>query len=182
MKAEHLHNELHDELDELHTLPVGKLRDRYETVFAEPARSNNRQWLVRRIAWRLQSQAEGRFTDRARRRAELLARDEDLRVRPPRDRGPSLGAELRTVSGRVVGGRDCRLPVPGSVLTRDYKGLEHRVLVLADGFEYRGITYRSLSAVAHAITGSHWNGYRFFGLEKPGDEGRDNSRDHGGTP
>jgi len=59
---------------------------------------------------------------------------------------------------------DDRLPPPGTVLTRKYKGETLQVLVLADGFEYAGEVYASLSAVAKAITGSHCNGYLFFRL------------------
>jgi len=54
--------------------------------------------------------------------------------------------------------------VPGTILSREYKGREVRVLVLEKGFECDGQVYRSLSAVAEAITGSHWNGWLFFGL------------------
>ena len=63
--------------------------------------------------------------------------------------------------------RDERVPPPGTVLTRRFKGHEYRVSVLPNGFEHDGDVYRSLSAVAHAITGSHWNGLLFFGLTKP---------------
>ena len=57
-----------------------------------------------------------------------------------------------------------RLPVPGTVLTRTYRGRRVAVQVLPSGFEYEGRVYRSLSAVAKAVTGSHWNGHLFFGL------------------
>jgi hypothetical protein len=56
------------------------------------------------------------------------------------------------------------LPKPGTVLNRRYRGRLHAVQVLADGFSYRDATYRSLSAVALAITGSHCNGFLFFRL------------------
>ncbi|MCC5823403.1 MAG: DUF2924 domain-containing protein [Phycisphaerales bacterium] len=155
-----------------HLTPAG-LREVYAEVFGEPSRSNNKRWLIRRIAWRMQAQAEGGLSERARARAEELARDEDLRVRPPSDRGPGLGASLRTVTGTVVPRPpDARLPVAGTVLVRPHKGVDHRVTVLAEGFEHEGAVYRSLSAVAHAITGSHWNGYHFFGLTRPASEGR----------
>ena len=61
---------------------------------------------------------------------------------------------------------DTRLPVPGTVLTRPYKGRQIRVQVLANGFEFEGEVFRSLSAVAKKITGGHCNGYLFFGLGK----------------
>ena len=154
-------------IEELEDLTVGQLRDRYAAVFGEPTRSGNRQWLLRRVAWRLQALAEGDLSDRARRRAAELARDADIRLRPPADRGPALGADVRTVTGKVATRSDDRLPIPGGELTRTFKGTEYRVTVLQDGFEYDGTIYRSLSAVATAITGSHWNGYHFFGLTGP---------------
>lgn len=150
-----------------HLSPAG-LREIYAEVFGEPSRSNNKRWLIRRIAWRLQAQAEGGLSERARARADELARDEDLRLRPPpTDRGPALGASLRTVTGSVVPQADRRVPVAGTVLVRRFRDADHEVTVLPGGFEYQGRVYRSLSAVARAISGSHWNGYHFFGLTGP---------------
>ena len=60
---------------------------------------------------------------------------------------------------------DNRLPAVGDALVRQYKGRQVRVVVLEDGFEYDGQRYKSLSAVAKAISGSHCSGFRFFGLE-----------------
>lgn len=153
-------------IEALQGMTPAALREVFREVFGEPSRSNNRQWLIRRIAWRMQAQAEGGLSDRARTRAAELARDEDLRLRPPTDRGPGLGASLRTVSGKVVARTDARMPVAGSILVRPYQGVDHRVVVLSDGFEHGGTVYRSLSAVARAMTGSHWNGYHFFGLTR----------------
>ena len=142
-----------------------ELRDRYRALFGEETRSGNRQWLIRRIAWREQAVREGGLTERAKARAQELARDEDLRVRPPTTAEPSAGAGLRTLEGRVST-RDPRLPIPGTVLTRSYKGKDYHVTVLKDGFEYEGKIYKSLTAIADAITGTHWNGHLFFGLAK----------------
>ena len=58
--------------------------------------------------------------------------------------------------------------LPGTVLTRDYKDRRITVTVLDDGFEFEGERFRSLSAVARAVTGSHWNGFHFFGLPRKG--------------
>jgi len=60
--------------------------------------------------------------------------------------------------------RDKRLPIPGTVISKVYKGTIIDVKVLDKGFEYDGKAYRSLSAIAGAVTGQHWNGYLFFGL------------------
>ncbi len=157
------------DLATLEGLTARELRERYERVFGEAARSNNRRWLLRRVAWRMQLLAEGdlaeRAVDRARDKAATLARDADLRVRPPS--GPlDPGEPTRSVVGQMSHGRDERVPPPGAVLVRVFKGREHRVTVRANGFEFAGEVYRSLSAVAHAISGSHWNGYHFFGLGK----------------
>ena len=62
--------------------------------------------------------------------------------------------------------RDYRLPIPGSTIHKEYKGQKYIVRVLKYGFEYEKKSYKSLSAIAKKITGSHWNGYGFFGLEK----------------
>lgn len=153
----------------LPAMPVAALKERYLEVFGEATRSANKQWLIRRIAWRIQALAEGDLSERARRRAAELARDADVRLRPPTGPAslpPTEGARLMTVTGRIVRQTDARLPVPGTVLRREYRGMQHEVHVLPSGFSHEGKTYRSLSAVAAAITGSHWNGFHFFGLDK----------------
>src|SRR5262249_52424524 len=159
-------SEIAKELATLGRLSVGGLRERYAEVFGEPTNGNNRPWLVRRIAWRLQERAEGGLTERARRRAEELADDADLRVIPPRTAAGGPAGQLSTAPDRTT--KDRRLPVPGTVLTRPYKGGVLQVRVLADGFEYDGSIYWSLSAVAKAATGSHMNGFAFFGLAGKG--------------
>ena len=114
----------------------------------------------------MQSLAEGGLSERARRRAEELARDADIRTTIPRAPATTTDAPARTAIAPVLktGGPHDRLPIPGTVLTRKYRGKQVAVKVLPAGFEYEGQTYRSLSAVAKAVTGSHWNGHLFFGL------------------
>jgi Protein of unknown function (DUF2924) len=70
----------------------------------------------------------------------------------------------RTTTATVRRRLDKRLPTPGTTITREYRGDRLEVKVLATGFEYEGEVYKSLSAVAKAVTGQHWNGYYFFGL------------------
>jgi hypothetical protein len=146
------------EASRLQQAPVDALRQRYAEVFGEyPPRTGNKTWLLRRILWRLQALAEGDLSQRAQRQAALLANDADLRLTPPRLSKTTDPAALNAPY-------DPRLPKPGAVLERRYKGRLHRVQVLADGFAYADTTYRSLSAVAKAITGSHCNGFLFFRL------------------
>ena len=148
-----------------------QLRERYAELHGEPSRSGNKQWLIRRCAWRIQALAEGGLTQRAKRRARQLARDQDLRVIPPRglkmaplDRPADV---MQPARGSIRRTRDARLPMPGEQITRVYKGHLYVVDVLDDGFGYDGRRYQSLSAVAHAITGGHWNGFKFFNREDP---------------
>lgn len=156
------------EIEALRRMTVKELRRRHVELFGEENRAGNRQYLFRRIAWRLQALAEGDLSERARRRAQELARDADLRTRPPCELTmPPAPADLKTVTGRIALRRDERTPAPGTVLRRVFKAHEYHVTVLPNGFEYDGQAYRSLTAVAHAITGSHWNGWHFFGLTAP---------------
>jgi hypothetical protein len=160
------------ELAALQRMGVAALREKYTEVFGEATTTGNRTWLQRRIAWRIQVLAEGDLSERARQRAAELARDADLRVIPPREKPavlPLAWGGTRTGTLPKEKG-DGRLPPPGSVLTRKYKGGTVQVKVLAQGFEYAGALYGSLSAVAKAVTGSHCNGFLFFGLTKGGDK------------
>jgi hypothetical protein len=145
----------------LQRLSIGQLRQRFAEVFGETTNAGNKIWLIKRIAWRLQALAEGDLSERARRRAEELARDADLRLNPPR---PNLTATIvpEVVVAPTLAVVDKRLPPPGTILTRPYKGQLVQVQVLTEGFAYAGTVFPSLSAVAKAITGSHCNGYHFF--------------------
>lgn len=161
-------NDVAKELAALQRMGVAALREKYAEVFGEATATGNRIWLVRRIAWRLQALAEGDLSERAKQRAAELARDADLRILPPREK-PAVLPLVRggTRTGTLVKEKgDDRLPPPGTVLTRKYKGGTVQVKVLANGFEYAGAVYGSLSAVAKAVTGSHCNGFLFFGLTK----------------
>jgi hypothetical protein len=156
------------EIEGLRRLTVGGLRDKYRQVFGEESRSNHKDFLFRRIAWRLQANAEGGLSERARRRALEIANDADLRIRAPKDFGSRDAAGRTTVTtiSAVGGSRDGRLPAAGTLLTRDFKGQTYVVKVLEDGFEYEGRQYRSLSAIAGEIAGTRWNGFLFFGLTR----------------
>lgn len=145
----------------LQRMTASELRQRYAEVFGEQPATWNRVWMLKHIAWRLQALAEGGLSERARRRAEELANDADLRLTPPRAKTGVGPAELTTVQPLPPTG-DVRLPAPGTVLVRPYKGQTVQVQVLQSGFAYAGAVYPSLSAVAKAVTGSHCNGVLFF--------------------
>ena len=158
-----MHPDLATEIAALPRLRVWALRTKFAAVFGEPTPSHNKVWLVKRIAWRLQSLAEGGLSERARRRAAELVQEADLRLSaPPAGLTPSdPAAPLRWPT-------DERLPRPGTILTRRYKGRTIQVEVLDHGFACDGQVYRSLSAVAKGVTGSHCSGHFFFGLTAKG--------------
>jgi hypothetical protein len=148
------------QIESLRKLKTGELRARYRDLFGEASASFNRAHLFRRIAWRLQAEAEGDLSERARRRATELANDSDLTLRAPQ----SFWREMER--NRDSPDRDPRLPPVDTVLERLYQGQIIRVTVLASGFEYHGKNYASLSAIAHRVTGTRWNGFHFFGLRQ----------------
>jgi hypothetical protein len=147
------------QIESLRNMKMKELKRRYLDLFGEESRSSNHQHLFRRVAWRLQARAEGDLSQRARERAARLAQDVDLRLRAPRTFWKQLA--VASASGPE---RDPRLPSAGTVLTRSYQGRTITVTVLQDGFDCDGRTYRSLSAIAHHVTGTRWNGLLFFGL------------------
>ena len=154
----------------LQDMTVPELREQYREVFGEETRSRHKEFLWKQVAWRLQANEEGGLSERARRRAAELANEADVRLVAPREgfRERAPAPRERTRVHAFAGSGDGRLPMPGAVLTREYKGREVRVTVLPEGFEHEGTVHRSLSAVAKAVTGAHWNGYHFFGLAPGG--------------
>jgi len=155
------------QINALRRMTVGELREKYREVYGEETRSGNRDWLWKRVAWRIQEIEYGGLSERAKRRAGELANELDIRSRVPRGVfGDAPDGTRNTVRARVyeMASRDRRLPMPGTVINREYKGNIHQVKVLDDGFEYEGRVFKSLSAITKEITGSHWNGFKFFNL------------------
>jgi hypothetical protein len=107
----------------------------------------SRNYLISRLAYRIQELAYGGLKPATRARLDALADALDPKA-----------ARKRVVNG----------PVVGTQLIREWRGTEHKVTVLADGFEWEGRRYKSLSAVARAITGTRWNGLTFFGVKRHG--------------
>jgi hypothetical protein len=156
------------EIENLRRASLAGLREKFREVFQEEIRSRHREHLFRRIAWRLQALAEGDLSERARGRAHQIAKDADLRMIAPRDFFRVNGERVQTTpSDRSRGKRDSRLPLPGVLLSRKWKGRTILVEALAEGFRYENRHYSSLSAIAVAVTGTRWNGLAFFGLTRP---------------
>ena len=133
------------ELDRLPTTPIADLRKRYrELLRTEPPKAFGPDLLRRSIAHRIQEKAYGGLSVSARRLLDQLVK-----------------AAMANPNGRLQLPRRIK---PGSELVRTWKGKRYRVVVMAAGFAYEGKTYASLSEIASAITGTRWNGPRFFGL------------------
>jgi hypothetical protein len=146
----------------LKQMTVGQLRERYLQVTGEATQAANRKWLVRRIIWRMQSIEEGGLSERAIARARELASGADLRTTAPKQRSLPADADRRTQVLPCGQLGIVNLPLPGTLITRMYKGRQLQVRVVTGGFEYEGELFKSLSAVAKKITGSHWSGNKFF--------------------
>jgi hypothetical protein len=147
------------QLAALDKMTVGELGEKYRELFGEPTRTRNKEYLRKRIAWRIQECAEGGLSPRALERIEQLAPEAPVRWRQPITRKDSPNGHFVLLTKP---GRDPRLPPVGTVLRRMHDGIEHHVTVLGDSFEYRGESYRSLSKLARVITGTPWNGFLFF--------------------
>ncbi len=149
----------------LRRLSVRELQAEWESVFGRPARSSNRTHLWRRLAWELQARAHGGIsTDAHTRIAELAPEVLDCTMRATRA-NPAAGdgdVAIRPADPRRV--RDPRLPTPGTIIVKNYKGRELRLVVHEDHFELDGQSFNSLSQAARHVTGSHWNGRLFWRL------------------
>jgi hypothetical protein len=149
----------------LRKMTVAELQREWERLYGEPTRNRNKTLLWKRLSWRVQELAFGGLSDCARQRLEELAAGTSVGNRTPQSAAnlAEVKAGRTTIPDRKPN-RDPRLPSPGTVLTRQYHGREIRALTLDDGFEWDGRHFRSLSAMARAVTGAKWNGRLFFHL------------------
>ena len=142
------------EIEELRQLTTPDLVERYRELWGKNPHCKHREWLWKRCAWKLQEQRHGGLSQVAKARLEELIADIDL----------PLGERNRTVTGTLRAGTRGGEHKVGTVFTRTWKGRDVRAVAVDGGFECEGVVHRSLSAVARAVTGSHWNGRLFFGL------------------
>jgi hypothetical protein len=139
------------EMESLRRASMADLRTKYREVFQEQTRCTHREHLFRRIAWRLQALAEGDLSERARGRANEIAQDSDLRINAPRDFFTVGGDQVQTTGDQNRRQQDRRLPLPGALLNRKWKGRTVLVEVLTNGFRYENQHYSSLSAIATTL-------------------------------
>jgi len=135
----------------LEKLAYADLQERWRMLLGNEPPRYSREFMVKRLAHRLQELAYGGLAPERREQMDRLLDD----------------AGYNELAGLRVGGRSRPhhgLPVVGTRLVREWDGQRHEVTMVHGGFEYRGRRFRSLSAIAKLITGTHWNGPRFFGL------------------
>ena len=142
-------------IEALRTLPAETLQAKYREAFeGKDPPCGNRDYLWRRIAYRMQELELGGLSPGAQAKIDELGAALDLTPKPPGPQASQDGA----------GRKSRRIPAVGNVIQRDYKGQSIEVKVMEGGFEFQGRPFKSLSAIAKEVTGSHWNGYAFFGL------------------
>jgi hypothetical protein len=131
----------------LKTLPIPQLKQQWRDLFETEPPPYNRRFLEHRLAYRIQELAYGGLKPETLKRLRELGEQLD---------GGNPANRRRHHQDR---------PMPGTRLIREWQGVDHCATVRDDGYEYQGRPYKSLSAVARAITGTRWNGWLFFGLK-----------------
>jgi hypothetical protein len=140
------------QLAALKTMTAPELKARWRDLFEREPPRYNRRFLESRLAYRIQELAYGGLKPETMERLEALGEQLD---------GGNPAVRRKKAESR---------PVSGTRLVREWRGIEHRVTVRDNDYEYDGRPYKSLSAVARAITGTRWNGPLFFGLRRAGAE------------
>jgi len=141
------HDPIPARLAALKTTSTPDLKQQWRELFASDPPPFNRRYLESRLAYRIQELTYGGLKPATVKRLEALG--EQL------DGGDRKKSRIRADLTPIVGTR----------LIRDWQGTEHLITVTADGFDWQGRPYKSLSAIARAITGTRWNGWVFFGLK-----------------
>jgi hypothetical protein len=142
------HDPIPARLAALKTTPTSDLKQQWRDLFETEPPVFNRRYLESRLAYRIQELVYGGLKPETIRRLEELGEELD-------------GGDQKKRSMRV----DRDRPIIGTRLLRDWQGVEQIVTVTQGGFEWQGRPYKSLSAIARAITGTRWNGWVFFGLK-----------------
>jgi hypothetical protein len=154
-------NDVPAQLAALDTMMVPQLAEKFQELFGVPTRTRNKPYLQKRLAWRIQELAEGGLPASAVQRIKELGDDLPERWRMKQD------AKVRAAApAQPLEPRDDRVPPVGTVVRRLFNGVTYEVTVCAEGFAYAGERYKTLSAIARHITGTPWNGFTFFGLQK----------------
>jgi len=156
-----MENTVNTKIATLKNKSIPELQKDFEALLdGQKASSDNKIYLVRRISYRLQELKYGRLSQKAQNRLKELIGLYD----PVNNKAVRPKVSLETQARIKNRGRDTRLPIPGTIITKDYRGKKYQVKILESGFEFEDKVYKHLTAVAEKITGAHWNGYNFFNL------------------
>ena len=147
------------EIMELKENSLEELKAKYQELFAQEPSSSNKVYLWRKIAYRMQELECGNVSEETQGKIQELIN----KYNPVNNTGIRLNNGNDEILNRKPN-RDRRLPIPGTLITKEYKGKKYELKILEKGFEYNNKTYKSLSAIAKEITRAHWNGYLFFNL------------------
>ncbi len=149
------------EIMELKEKPLAELKAKYEELFSDQkAPSNNKVFIWRKIAYRIQELEYGGISPETQTKIQQLIKQFD----PINNKALRPDATTENRPKKHGLSRDKRLPIPGTVIIKEYKGIKLEVKILESGCEYHNKPYKSLTAIAKEITGAHWNGYLFFNL------------------
>ena len=155
------------QIADLPRMSAAQLQAVHRQLFGAEHPIANCQHLRRKIAWHVQAAKDAGLPESVRQYAIAIARGTELRLRISENASRrQAGGPLEQTATTVVQTRDSRLPMPGCLIVKKYKDQTLVVKVLNQGFEYDGRRFGSLSAIAGEVTGTRWNGFAFFGLEK----------------
>ncbi len=143
------------QIADLDNLTYQELRSLWRTLFGKDATASNRPYLIKRLAYRIQEIAYGGLSEGARQTMDEVLDSHGF------DENGGRSDRRRAEKKQKAG-----MPIVGTRFLREWKGRTYEVTVVNGGFDFEGCRYRSLTAIALAITGTHWNGRAFFGLQK----------------
>lgn len=151
-----------EQMQSLRDATLPEIQERYKALFnVAEAPCANKPYLIKKIAHKLQEMAYGGISDEAKMQIiNLTEKYDPINNKALRPQVVSAGKNVVSIPFM----RDKRLPIPGTVIHKKYKGQDIHVKVLDKGFEYKDKYYRSLTAIAFELTDAHWNGFSFFNL------------------
>ena len=153
------------EIKSLCRMGINELRTKYYEVCGYNSGARNKDFLVRKIAWKLQSiETSKDIKPETREKAYLIADFSRLKLNKAKTPSVELVVGKDFAKRKLELDRDPRLPMPGALLSKIFRGKQHIVKVLDIGFEYENEKFKTLSSVAKKIAGTNWNGFKFFNL------------------
>lgn len=158
-------DETKSEIKSLCGMNINDLRSKYYEVYGYHSGARNKDFLIRKIAWKLQSiESETDIKSATREKAYSIVDFSRLRLNKLKPNSKTQTTDEDTVKRKIKFSRDPRLPKSGAILCKTFAGEQHVVKVLDSGFEYKNEQYKTLSSVDRKIAGTNWNGFKFFNL------------------